>query len=407
MGGIHASMISEEVVKYVDAVVIGEAETSWPQLLKDYDNGTLKSVYNGGVADIRTIPHVRRDIFKYPYVYDLIQTSRGCPMGCDFCSVTQMCGKSYRERDVDDVLDELEQTTRPLLFFVDDHLVNNTKGAQERAIRLFKGMISRGIDKMWFSQASINFADNEEVLYWAGKSGCKLILMGVEAENPEALGDAKKRLNLKRGVDSFGQVFRKMNKHGIGVLGTMIFGFESDTREALFKRRDYILSSGIDAVQSSILTPLPGTTLFTRMMEQDRIVFRNFPGDWSHFHFMHPSIGTSSLNTAEIESAMKEIWLSLYNKENIRRMMFRTLWRTKSLKAAYWAYASNHNYGRIALEEVIRNDPDGVNARMEWKNKPRSLYLRFTDYVIMLIYAVSWGKMLRKIAREVNKHVTE
>ncbi|KAF0199400.1 MAG: radical SAM protein [Bacteroidetes bacterium] len=407
IGGIHASMIPEEAVKYVDAVVVGEAETSWPQLLKDFGDGKLKSVYNGGIADIRTIPHVRRDIFKYPYVYDLIQTSRGCPMGCDFCSVTQMCGKSYREREVDEILDELEKTTRPLIFFVDDHLVNNTKGAQKRAIQLFRGMVERGIKRMWFSQASINFADNEEVLYWAGKSGCKLILMGIEADTQEALADAKKRLNLKRGVDSFALVFRKMNKYGIGVLGTLIFGFESDTREALYKRRDYILRSGIDAVQSSLLTPLPGTTLFARMKEQGRIGYDNFPDDWKHFHFMHPTLGTAHMDTAEIEAVMKEIWLSLYNKENIRRMMFRTLWRTKSLKAAYWAYASNHNYGRIALEEVIRTHPDGVDANMEWKNKPRSLYLRFTDYVIMLIYTVSWGKMLRKIAREVNKHVTE
>lgn len=403
MGGIHASMITDEVMRYVDSVVVGEAETSWPLLLKDFEAGTMKPVYNGGIADIKTIPFVRRDIFRYPYVYDLVQTSRGCPMGCDFCSVTQMCGKSYRERDVEDVLDELSQTTRPLLFFVDDHLVNNTKGAQERAISLFKGMVRRGINKMWFSQASINFADNEEVLYWAGKSGCKLILMGVEAETPEALGDAKKRLNLKRGVDSFSQVFRKMNKYKIGVLGTMIFGFESDTKEALFNRRDFILHSGIDAVQSSILTPLPGTTLFARMKDQNRIVFTNFPEDWSHFHFMHPSIGTAYMNTTEIEAAMKQIWLSIYNKENVRRMMFRTLWRTRSMKSAYWAYASNHSYGRIALEDIILHHPDGLNASLYWKNRPKSIYLLLTDFAIMLLYALSWKKMLREIDEKVRK----
>ena len=403
MGGIHASMIPEETAQYVDTVVVGEAETAWPALLRDFESGTLKPLYNGGLADVQSISPVRRDIFRYPYVYDLVQTSRGCPMGCDFCSVTQMCGKSYRERNVEDVLDELEKVTRPLIFFVDDHLVNNTRGAQERAIRLFKGMVQRGIRRMWFSQASINFADNEEVLYWAGKSGCKLILMGIEADNPEALADAKKRLNLKRGVDSFGQVFRKMNKQGIGVLGTLIFGFESDTREALFRRRDYILRSGIDAVQSSILTPLPGTTLFARMKAQNRIVYTDFPDDWRHFHFMHPTLGTAHMDTPEIESVMKEIWLSIYNKENIRRMMFRTLWRTRSLKAAYWAYASNHNYGRIALEEVIRSHPDGVDANMEWKNKPRSLYLRLTDWVMMLIYAVAWGKMLREMDAQVRQ----
>ncbi|MCK9401656.1 MAG: cobalamin-dependent protein [Bacteroidales bacterium] len=173
MGGIHASMMTEEVVNYVDTVVTGEAEVVWPQLIADFEDGSIKPMYLGGITDVENIPHVRREIFKkYPYVYDLIQISRGCPMGCDFCSVTKLCGSKYRERDVEDVLDELEETSRPMLFIVDDHLVNTNKGAEERAIRLFKGMVDRKLNKLWFGQAAMNFADNDEVLHWATKSGC-------------------------------------------------------------------------------------------------------------------------------------------------------------------------------------------------------------------------------------------
>ena len=265
MGGVHVSMCTEEALRYIDTVVTGEAEGVWPLLIADFETGKIKSLYEGGITDIKKIPHVRREIYKYPYVYDLVQTSRGCPMGCDFCSVTHFCGKSYREREVEEILDELEKTTRPLLFFVDDNLVNLKKGAEERAIRLFKGMVDRGIKKLWFSQAALNFADNEEVLYWARKSGCRMILIGVEAETAQALKGARKNLNLKRGVDSYHKTFKKLHKYGIGILASMIFGMEGDKKEDLYIRRDFIRNSSIDSYQCAILTPLPGTALYDRM----------------------------------------------------------------------------------------------------------------------------------------------
>lgn len=394
MGGIHASMMTSEVSNYTDTVIAGEAESVWPEFLNDFENGNPKPLYYGGVTPTAQIPKVRRDIFKYPYVSDLIQTSRGCPMGCDFCSVTQMCGKLYRERDVEDVLDELEQTSRPMLFIVDDHLVNNNKSGRERAIRLFRGMVDRGIKKLWFGQASINFADDDEVLYWAARSGCQLILLGIEAETPQALADAKKRLNLKRGVNSYKEAIRKIHKHGIAVLGAMIFGMDSDGPGELFARRDFILKSGIDAIQSSIMTPLPGTGLFMKKLSERKIVLNNFPDDWKYYHFMHATMGTSKMTRDELQQTMQKVWWSMYNKDNIRKMMFRTLWRTRNLKAAYWVYGTNHNYGRIVLEHLINDSPEGMNRNLEWNSGKRSIYLKLTDYILMLFYAISWNKMV-------------
>jgi radical SAM superfamily enzyme YgiQ (UPF0313 family) len=398
MGGVHVSMMSHEAQNYVDTVITGEAELVWPEFLRDFKSGTPKPLYIGGVVPVGKIPHVRRDIFKYPYVNDLIQTSRGCPMGCDFCSVTQLCGKQYRERDIEDVLDEMEKTTRPLLFIVDDHLVNNNKQGRERAIRLFKGMVKRGIKRLWLGQASMNFADDDEVLYWAAKSGCSLILLGIEAETTEALTDVKKRLNLKRGVDSYREAFKKIHRHGIAILGAMIFGMDSDGHQELYARRDFILRSGIDAIQSSILTPLPGTVLYNRMNSDNKIVLNNYPDDWKHYHFMFATIGTSKLSREELQQTMQQVWLSMYNKENIRKMMFRTLWRTRNFKATYWAYGANHNYGRVVLEYLINNKPEGLNRSLVNNSGKKSLYLKLTDYVLVLLYAVSWKKMAARFS---------
>ncbi len=397
MGGIHASMMTEEVMQHVDTVVSGEAEIVWPLFLKDFESGKPAPLYKGGIVPVELIPKARRDIFHYPYVYDLIQTSRGCPMGCDFCSVTQMCGKKYRERPIEDVLDEMEEMQRPYCFIVDDHLVNNNKHSRQRAISLFKGMVERGIKKLWLGQASINFADDDNVLRWAAKSGCTLILLGIEAETEQALSDVKKRLNLKRGVDSYKIGIRKIHKHGIAILGAMIFGMESDGKDELFARRDFVRRSGIDAMQLSIMTPLPGTGLYFRMRDENKIVLNNFPNDWQHYHFVHATMGTSKLSREELEKIMQNIYWSMYNKDNFRKMMFKTLWRTRSLKAAYWAYGTNHNYGRMVLENKINDKPDGLNNNLEWNSGKRSLYLKLTDYVLMLFYAISWNKLQKQL----------
>ncbi len=398
MGGIHASMCATEAAGFVDTVFTGEAEGAWPELLKDFEEGKIKSTYDGGIVDVGSILGAKRDIYdRYPYAYDLVQTSRGCPLGCEFCSVTQMCGKTYREREIESVLSELENTRRPLLFFVDDNLVNNRKGSEERAIRLFRGMIERGIKKAWYSQAAVNFADNEEVLYWARKSGCYMILMGIEAEKDQALKDVRKNLNLKHGVNSINKIFKKMHRHGIGILASMIFGMDSDNKKDLYARRDFILNSSIDTYQCTILTPLPGTVLYNRMEAENRIVLNNYPVDWYQYDGMAATSNSSSLTREEMDSIMREVWMKLYHKESLRRKMFRTLWNTRSFRTAYWTYATGHNYGRMFLERFIMNN-DEINEKLEWRNKKRSMYLKFTDIVIWLIYRLAWQKMVKRLS---------
>jgi radical SAM superfamily enzyme YgiQ (UPF0313 family) len=399
MGGIHATMCTVEVAKYIDTVVTGEAEGAWPLLIKDFEEGKIKKWYDGGIVETGSIGVAKRDIFdKYPYHYDSVQTSRGCPLGCDFCSVTQMCGKTYRERDINDVLIELEDTKHPLLFFVDDNLVNQKKGADERAIRLFKGMVERGIKKYWFSQAALNFADSDEVLYWARRSGCMMVLMGIEAENPNALKDVRKNFNLKRGVSSYEKIFKKIHKHGISILATMIFGMESDKIQDLYARRDFILNSSIDTYQCTILTPMPGTVLFDRMKAQKVIEMNNYPDDWQQYDAMIATVHTPNISREEMESVMRGIWYSLYNKQTMRKKMFRTLWNTRSFMTAYWSYSSIHNYGRMFLERFFYTDPEGVSLNFEWKNKKRTFYLKFTDVVIWIFYQLTWSKTVKKFS---------
>jgi radical SAM superfamily enzyme YgiQ (UPF0313 family) len=354
-GGIHASMCPEEALNYVDAVVVGEAESVWQQLIADFEVGQLQKIYRGSFRDMVNLPLPRHDLFHPGYVFHSVQTSRGCPMDCDFCTVTAFNGQHFRVRPVNEILDELEsfKGDNRAIFFVDDNICGMTKSHQERAIELFKGIIDRGIKINWFSQTSLNIADNEELLRLAAKSGCRILLIGIESETLEGLKSANKLLNVKKGVENYQKIFKKINKHGIAVLGTFIFGLETDTVESIRKRADYILKSKVDCVQTSILTPLPGTHLYHRMKDQNRITCKDFPHDWQYFHFADIVFRHPRMAAEDMAPAMTAAWKRIYHPTHLLTGFLRTWWNTRSLTAAVWSYQTNIHYRNIVFEREI------------------------------------------------------
>ena len=172
-----------------------------------------------------------------------MQTSRGCPLDCDFCSVTAYNGRRYRRRPTREVLDEIESIPHELLFFVDDNVVGYGADSRQQALELFQGMVERGLRKRWICQASVNIADDAEVLEWAGRAGCRMVFLGLEAEDIDALTEVNKRLNMKRGTSSYEQTFDRIHQAGIAVLGAFIFGMDSDTPDKLRRRTDFMLKA--------------------------------------------------------------------------------------------------------------------------------------------------------------------
>jgi radical SAM superfamily enzyme YgiQ (UPF0313 family) len=349
MGGIHASLRAEEARQFVDSVVVGEAETVWPQLIADFESGCLQPLYRGGWADLKGAPWPRRDLFDRRYSFASIQTSRGCPMDCEFCSVTAFNGRRYRRRPPDEVLAELETIPQRLLFFVDDNIIGYGRESREQALALFKGMVNRKLNKMWLCQASLNFADDEEVLHWAGRAGCKLVFLGLEANEADSLKEVNKRLNLKHGVDTYGESFRRIHRAGIAVLGAFIFGLDGDSPNKIRRRADYIRRSGVDVMQTTALTPLPGTRLYEHYRQQGRLLYSNLPGDWDHYDMTEVIHRPRGMEPQRLEQEMQAVNAELYAWPVLIGKAVKTLWKTKSLTASMFAWQSNINYRHVAL----------------------------------------------------------
>jgi len=358
IGGIHASMLPEEAASFVHTVVTGEAESVWGQLIADFEQGKLQKQYDGKLLPMDNAPLPRRDLFHPGYTYANIQTTRGCPMKCDFCSVHTFNGSHYRERPVDEVLDELETISHNRIYFVDDNIIGYSRKSKERAKRLFKGMIERGIKKDWYCQASLNVADDEEVLKYMAESGCHMILIGIESEKVRQLEEAKKVLNLRMGIDSYNEVFDKIHRYGISVLGALIYGLDSDSEQDLLDRTQFAINSRMDAMQATIVTPLPGTGLFERLQRENRLLFTNFPGDWERYHFMEVIHKPLTMSPEAMMEAMWKNWEIMYDHRVIQKKMLQTLKATKSKRAAAWSYLSNVERHNVVFGSKDPLDPD-------------------------------------------------
>jgi radical SAM superfamily enzyme YgiQ (UPF0313 family) len=287
MGGIHATMRLAEVMERVDSVVTGEAEGIWPQVLEDARHGRLKRRYDGGLADIGDVPPARHDLLPSGYAFGAIQTTRGCPLNCSFCSVSSFNGIRYRQRPIPDVVREFQSIREKHVLVVDDNLIGTRPEHIVRAKDLFRAMARAGLRKKWIAQATINFADDEELLALASKAGCSGVFIGFETPTPEGLRELGKKFNLLENRD-FRASVRRIQRHGILVVGSFIIGLDIDEPGIGAHIAEVAGEYGVDHLNALFLTPLPGTRLWDRMKSEGRIALDAFPEDWRYYTLTFP-----------------------------------------------------------------------------------------------------------------------
>ena len=273
LGGIHPSILPDEAGRHADAVVIGEAELTWPRLVADFKAGRLQKVYRQDERPaLAGLPVPRRELYSRRYLIpNTISTTRGCPFNCSFCSVSLFSGRTYRCRPVDEVIKEIEtlDRRRPIIF-VDDNIVGKPAYAKE----LFRALAPFRLK--WMGQSSVNIASDPELLSLAAASGCMGLLIGFESVSPASLAGMGKKINK---VDEYETAIARLHASGIGIHGAFIFGLDEDD-DSVFKRTvDFAKKTRLESVQFSTAIPHPGTAFYKSLDEAGRILTK----DWSKY----------------------------------------------------------------------------------------------------------------------------
>ena len=342
IGGIHASMLPNEALTYADSVIVGEAEGIWEEVIYDFENNRLSSVYKGPQVDLNRLTIIpRRDLLNPKYFWQSVQTSRGCPHNCYFCSVSKYLGKEYRQRSAKNVLDELEQIKGEYIAFVDDNLVGYSAENKTRAEELFTGMIERGMRKTWWMQASINSADDEHVVELAAQAGCMFVFIGFETISMDTLKTMTKGVNLKVRVENYKRVVETFHKHGIGVLGAFIIGNDFESSTYYKQLAEFLINSNIDIVQISILTPLPGTALMEQLEKEGRLLYETFPQDWDKYRLSYVVHRPKGIEIDQVYKGDNYIKNHIYSFPTYQYRLMKSLYNLKNIPNFYAIYKFN------------------------------------------------------------------
>jgi radical SAM superfamily enzyme YgiQ (UPF0313 family) len=274
MGGIHATVLPDEALQHADAVVAGEAETVWPKLLLDAASGNMQKLYRAStVANLAGMPKPRWDLYpkrtsgSYIPLTTGLETGRGCPYSCEFCSIGPVMGRQYRMRPTSEVIAEITSAGNSHLFLVDDALAVNRTASKE----LFTEMIPLGLK--WAGQGNITLAEDLDLLRLMKRSGCVGLLVGFESVQKEPAGGMTKLTNLRI---SFEEAVRRFHGEGIALLGAFIFGFDHENPDVFDQTLEFSMKNRLDAIELRILTPFPGTRLYSRLLAEGRL----FMPDW-------------------------------------------------------------------------------------------------------------------------------
>jgi len=294
-GGMHPTALPDDTARHVDALFIGEAESSWPAFMVDFQRGAMKPVYrNEGVVDMTRVPAPRYDLLRIgDYRTIPVQVSRGCPHDCEFCASTKIYGPRYRHKTVDQVVREVQAIKKlrrsPYVYFTDDNMMVKRPFIKE----LLRALAPLGV--RWITHCDVGIADDEELLEMAFRAGCRRVVIGFESITPASL-KLLERWKYER-LEGYAAAIERIQSHGIGIWGTFIVGLDGDDASVFQRVVDFTLQNNLYATMLAVPTPLPGSRLYQRLKEEGRVLTEH----WGSYTLWNVVIRPKNMTVEELE----------------------------------------------------------------------------------------------------------
>lgn len=356
IGGAHVTSLPEEALLHFDTVIKGEGEIPWKQFLDDYENGQTKRIYEGSMnVSLDNISTPDRRIIHPNYHYPSVMTSRGCPYACSFCYLTIYKNRKYRTIPHETVLEDLDSLRgNPVIIITDENFIGYSEHDIENRKSLLRKMIQRNYKMVWGCQASIDIAKQPELLKLMYQAGCRIVFIGFESPDPESLKSINKTHNI--GID-YKDVVKKIHKEKIGVIASCILGMDNQKNnyhKYLIKELKKIKA---DFIRVFFMTAWPGTKLYQELKEEGRT-----ETNWDNLRKDIPSTVFKHYTHEEALKARKEIMDSFFNWRNLLVVLFRWLFKDRSLIKVFLKTSIRNRFAEIVkykrAQKVIHQNPD-------------------------------------------------
>jgi radical SAM superfamily enzyme YgiQ (UPF0313 family) len=384
MGGPHVTFLAEEALEHADYVIRGEGERPLMAFIDAWEDGrSLAEIPNlsSRAADGRMVHNpvlpMENDLDSIPYP-DLsllkpdprrqkfpasipVQTSRGCPFDCSFCSVTAMFGKKYRFRSTENIIEELRRYDHPkkAIFFYDDNFAAN----RERAKELLQAMIRERFKFQWTTQVRADFARDTELVRLMKTAGCHTVYIGFETVNPRSLNGMKK----KQTVADLVRAAKVLRRHRIGIHGMFVLGFDEDDWLSVKKTVKFAKQSRLSSTQFLILTPLPGSEFYEKMSQEKRLRFH----DWALYDGHHVVFDPARFSLFDLQKAQMYCHKKFYSLKQMFRKMLAGQWL--SVGVAHYARKLNRMWTRrnrtfLRVVDLLKPKP-GARISVDYREE--------------------------------------
>jgi len=335
IGGPHVSARPDEAAQHCEAVVVGEGETFWPQVLEDAEAGRLQPRYQEPrdafeMIDAPVPAFELLDISKYNRL--TVQTSRGCPHHCEFCAGSVVLTGGYKQKPIAKVLNEIERIQaiweRPFIEFADDNTFVDRAYWRELLPAL------RGKHLRWFAETDLSVADDARLLELMRETGCAQVLVGLESPAETGLAGLELRSDWKlRRFPRYKEAIRAIQSHGITVNGCFVLGLDGHTPDVFGQVMDFVRETGLYEVQITLQTPFPGTPLYERLEREGRLIE---PTNWKTCTLFDINFRPLGMSVDELRQGFRKLAVELYSEEfiNWRRGNFKKWLREHRLSGA-------------------------------------------------------------------------